>query len=77
MEVADVHLQRQYRQHQSSRKETHQPDVSPGCKDPGTYPGLEGGGDTARYLKFENEDDLAAKTDELTAVVKGWIDWKA
>ena len=31
----------------------------------------------ARYLKFENEDDFAAKTDELTAVVKGWIDWKA
>lgn len=47
-----------------------------GAKIPGDYPALEGGGDTARYMKFESSEDLAAKTDALKAVVNGWIEWK-
>ena len=48
-----------------------------GAKIPGTFDGLEGGGDTARYMKFESEDDVDAKADALRSVVSAWIAWKS
>lgn len=48
-----------------------------GARIPGDHPVLEGGGETARYIKFTNLDDVAAKTDALQSVVRAWIAWKA
>jgi hypothetical protein len=48
-----------------------------GAKIPGEFPSLEGGGDTARYMRFEDEADCSAKTDELQAVVRAWCEMKA
>ena len=43
-----------------------------GASIPGEYSRLEGGGDTARYMKFADEADVAAAADELRAVVAAW-----
>ena len=43
-----------------------------GASIPGDHPILEGGGDTARYVKFQDESDLDAKRDGLLAVVDAW-----
>lgn len=47
-----------------------------GAKIPGKFPSLEGGGDTARYMQFQDEVDLKAKKAELAKVVKAWCDMK-
>jgi hypothetical protein len=41
-----------------------------GAKIPGDFPSLQGGGDTARYMRFEDEADLAQKASGLQAVVR-------
>jgi hypothetical protein len=47
-----------------------------GAQIPGDHPALEGGGDTARYIRFSNEAEVAAKRADLEAVVKAWCEWK-
>jgi hypothetical protein len=49
-----------------------------GAHIPGDHPPcLEGGGDTARYMRFASFEDLDAKKGELEAVVRAWCAWKA
>ena len=43
-----------------------------GASIPGNHPRLEGGGDTARYIKFADSDDVAAAEQELLAIVAAW-----
>ena len=43
-----------------------------GASIPGNHPRLEGGGDTARYMKFIDLADVEATADELLAVVSAW-----
>ncbi len=47
-----------------------------GAEIPGDFPNLEGDGKEARSMKFADLDDLAAKSDELKAVVIAWCDMK-
>ncbi len=41
-----------------------------GASIPGDHPRLEGGGDTARYIKFTDLDDVEQAADELQAIVE-------
>ena len=43
-----------------------------GAKIPGTHPVLEGGGDTARYVRFESAADVKAKCGPVTQVIRSW-----
>jgi hypothetical protein len=43
-----------------------------GASIPGDHDGLEGGGDTARYMKFADLADVEAAADDLRAVVDAW-----
>ena len=43
-----------------------------GAAIPGDHPRLIGGGETARYMKFENLDDAVAAEAELLAIVDAW-----
>ena len=47
-----------------------------GAQIPGEFPWLEGGGDTARYMRFTDVDDAEAKAEELARVIRAWCDWK-
>jgi hypothetical protein len=40
----------------------------------GVHPILEGGGDIARYARFDSAADLDARRQELEAVVRAWCD---
>lgn len=42
----------------------------------GDFPNLEGDGKEARSMKFFSMEDLASKTDELSAIVVAWCDQK-
>lgn len=42
----------------------------------GDHPRLEGGGDTARYMKFSDLDDVESAREELEAIVDAWCDLK-
>ena len=44
-----------------------------GATIPGNHPRLLGGGDTARYMRFENLADVKAAKLDLERVVKAWI----
>jgi len=44
-----------------------------GAKIPGDHPVLEGGGEVARYIKFADLDEVAAKGPALAAVIEAWI----
>jgi hypothetical protein len=48
-----------------------------GASIPGDFPSLQGGGGTARYMRFEDEADCKAKSAELQAVVRAWCELKA
>ena len=48
-----------------------------GAHIPGAHDFLEGQGDTARYMKFADGDDVAAKRAQLEAVVRDWCTWKS
>ena len=48
-----------------------------GARIPGDHPVLEGGGDTARYIRFADLDDVGGKADALRSVLRAWIDWKS
>lgn len=45
-----------------------------GASIPGEHPRLEGGGDTARYMKFVDIDDVEGARAEIEAVVDAWCD---
>jgi len=40
----------------------------------GEHPILEGGGDVARYARIDSATDLAARRQELVAVVRAWCE---
>jgi hypothetical protein len=44
---------------------------------PGEHPALQGGGDTARYMRFESDTDLEMQRGALQTAVRAWCDWKA
>jgi uncharacterized protein YdeI (YjbR/CyaY-like superfamily) len=41
---------------------------------PGEHPMLQGGGETARYMKFEDIDAVKAARGDLIRIVKAWCD---
>lgn len=43
-----------------------------GASIPGDHPRLEGGGDTARYMRFVDLDDVEASADQIRAIVDAW-----
>jgi len=47
-----------------------------GASIPGNHTLLEGGGETARYARFDDLDDVEAKREQLEAVVRAWCAMK-
>jgi hypothetical protein len=45
-----------------------------GAAIPGDHPILEGGGDTARYSRLANVEEVKRRRAELEAVVQAWCD---
>jgi hypothetical protein len=45
-----------------------------GASIPGAHPHLEGGGDTARYMKFMDRAAVEAATEGILSVVGAWCD---
>ena len=45
-----------------------------GASIPGEFAILQGGGDTARYARFEDLRDVEAKADQLSEVVDAWCE---
>ncbi len=45
-----------------------------GASIPGDHPRLEGGGETARYMKFLDIDDVEAARPDIQAVVDAWCE---
>lgn len=43
-----------------------------GAAIPGHHPRLEGGGETARYMKFTDLADVEAAADEIRAITAAW-----
>jgi len=48
-----------------------------GAAGPGTHPRLEGGGDTARYMKIVGLENAEDAKPDLAALTKAWCDSKA
>jgi SAM-dependent methyltransferase len=48
-----------------------------GATIPGKHPALEGGGTTARYMRFADAGEVAAMKADLEAAVRAWIDMKS
>ena len=47
-----------------------------GAQIPGTFPRLEGTGDTSRVLKVGSVDEAEASRPELESIVRAWCDWR-
>jgi hypothetical protein len=47
-----------------------------GAKIPGSFPRLEGGGDTGRVMKIGSVADADAAKSELERIVRAWCDWR-
>lgn len=45
-----------------------------GASIPGSHALLEGGGETARYARFQDVTDVEAKADQLRRVVRTWCE---
>lgn len=45
-----------------------------GATIPGDHPLLEGGGETVRYMKFSDLDDVESARDDLRAIVAAWCE---
>ena len=45
-----------------------------GATIPGDHPRLEGGGETARYMKVTDLDDVESAASEITAIVNAWCE---
>lgn len=48
-----------------------------GAKIAGRYPHLEGTGPAARFMRFEDVDEVIEREEELTRLVKTWCDMMA
>ena len=44
---------------------------------PGKHPMLDGGGETVRYLRFADVEDVAKKRKPLVAAIRAWIELKS
>jgi len=47
-----------------------------GAHIPGSHPGLEGEGETARVMRFTDADEVNRRSDELIEVLRAWCAWK-
>lgn len=47
-----------------------------GAKIPGSFPRLDGSGDTSRVLKVGDMDEAEAARGELESIVRAWCDWR-
>ena len=47
-----------------------------GAKIPGDHAGLEGDGETARVMRFVDEDAVERDSTDLESVIKAWCGWK-
>jgi hypothetical protein len=47
-----------------------------GAKIPGTFPRLEGTGDTSRVIKVADLAEAEAARPELESIVRAWCDWR-
>lgn len=47
-----------------------------GAQIPGDPVGLEGGGETSRYMTFEDAAAVEAKRADLEAIIRAWCAWK-
>ena len=47
-----------------------------GARIPGTYPRLEGTGDTSRVFKVADLAEAEAARPELESIVRAWCDWR-
>jgi hypothetical protein len=47
-----------------------------GARIPGTYPRLEGTGDTSRVMKLGSVGEAEAARVELESIVRAWCDWR-
>jgi uncharacterized protein YdhG (YjbR/CyaY superfamily) len=47
-----------------------------GAQIPGTFPRLEGTGDTSRVMKLGTLEEAEAARLELEAIVRAWCDWR-
>lgn len=47
-----------------------------GARIPGTYPRLEGNGDTSRVMKVADLDEAEAARPELESIARAWCDWR-
>lgn len=45
-----------------------------GASIPGEHPRLEGGGDTARYMRFSNVEDVESARQDLQRIVSAWCE---
>jgi hypothetical protein len=45
-----------------------------GASIPGEHPRLRGGGETARYMRFEDLDEVEAAAAEIRAITAAWCD---
>jgi hypothetical protein len=45
-----------------------------GASIPGEHPRLEGGGETVRYMKFDDLDGVEVAVDDIRAVVAAWCE---
>lgn len=50
--------------------------VHTGAQIPGEFPRMEGGGDTARYMRFPDMESVEELRDELISVVQAWTQLK-
>lgn len=48
-----------------------------GASIPGNHPRLEGGGDTARYMKIAGLEDAASAAGDIENVIAAWIESKS
>lgn len=48
-----------------------------GATIPGDFPSLSESGETARYITFADIKEVEARAEELTAIAKAWIQFKA
>ena len=47
-----------------------------GARIPGSYPRLEGTGDTSRVMKIGSVEEAEAARPELASIVRAWIAWR-
>jgi hypothetical protein len=48
-----------------------------GAQIPGKHPKLQGGGDTSRYMTFQDTKEVDAARQELQAIVQAWCKLKS